>query len=427
MTVPTALDYGSLVHDDRVSTRLYADPYVYADELHRVWSRTWVYVAHESEISELNDYVTRRIGNVPVIVVRSRDEQIRVLVNRCMHRGNTVCQYERGNASVFRCAYHGWCFNNTGALAGATFPGGYGDDFDRDSYGLTPAARVASYQGFVFASLSPGEESLEAHLGLARPYLDQFVSFSPQHAISLRAGAIKSRLRGNWKYPMENAVDGYHPAFLHRSVMVTRDSRDAQVAEETVRSRDLGGGHAALDFSRSNQVTLAGATESRVPVVPESPELAAANEEHRRLLESAYGPADGGRIFGDGLSNVSIFPNLALVRGDVRLVEPVGPDETNLYQFPAVFLGAPEVVNRERIRWEVAAYGAAGMVGSDDAEAYERTQSAMRGGTEDWVLLARGLASESVDPDGALSSGLTDESAQRAFWKQYRRLMTGAS
>src|SRR6185436_10289925 len=99
-------------------------------------------------------------------------------------------------------------------------------------------------------------------------------------------------------------------------------------------------------------------------------------------------------IFGDGLSNVLIFPNLALVRGDVRLIEPVSADETNLYQYPAVFVGAPDVVNRERIRWEVAAYGAAGMVGSDDAEAYERTQRALRPSRDEWVLLSRGLQHE---------------------------------
>ena len=139
MTMTTTFDYGSLIHDDRVSTRLYADPDVFADELQHIWSRTWVYVAHESEIPEVNDYVTRRIGITPVIVVRSRDENVRVLVNRCAHRGNTVCQDDRGNANVFRCAYHGWCFNNTGALVGASFPQGYGDDFDREEHGLRAA------------------------------------------------------------------------------------------------------------------------------------------------------------------------------------------------------------------------------------------------------------------------------------------------
>lgn len=423
MTTTTTIDYGELVTTDRVSSRLYVEPSVFDDEMERIFGRTWVYVGHDSEISEPNDYVTRRIGRTPVILVRSKDGEQRVLLNRCTHRGNTVCQDDRGNSNVFRCAYHGWCFSNTGALAGATFPAGYGDDFDKASLGLRQAPRVASHQGFIFASLAEEGESLEEHLGRATEYIDQFVRFSPKGRVELRAGVIRSRLNGNWKLPMENAVDGYHPAFLHRSVMVSSDDPDARVAEQVVRSRDLGHGHSALDFTVSNQVTLAGATESRVPVIPVVPELADANDEHAQLLKRAYGDEEGERIFRDGLSNVAIFPNLALVRGDVRLVEPVSADVTLLHQFPAVFPGAPAVVNRERIRWEVAAYGAAGMVGSDDAEAYARNQEGFYAGLDDWVLLSRGLADERVEADGSLSSGLADETAQRAFWREYRRLM----
>jgi phenylpropionate dioxygenase-like ring-hydroxylating dioxygenase large terminal subunit len=398
---------------------------VFRDELDRIWSRTWVYIGHESEIAQPGDYVTRTIGLVPVIMSRGQSGQVRLLVNQCRHRGNTVCQDPAGNATVFRCAYHGWCYTNDGALVGATFPTGYGPEFDKADYGLLPVARVESYNGFVFGSLAGSGDDLLAHLGRAREYLDQFVSFSPEREIVLSAGAIKSRLMGNWKMPMENAVDGYHPAFLHRSVM-DRAGSDAKVAEATVHSCDLGNGHAALDFRMSNRVTGAGATESRVQVSSIPPELAPANEEHQRLLEGSYGTERAHEIWGDGLSNVSVFPNLALVRGDVRIIVPVNAGETLMYQFPAAFKGAPEVVNRERIRWEVAAYGAAGMVGSDDAEAYERTQEGYRANGGTWALLSRGMAIEDADELGVLRSGLSDETAQRAFWRGYLEYMSRA-
>jgi phenylpropionate dioxygenase-like ring-hydroxylating dioxygenase large terminal subunit len=415
-----------MVQEDRVRTALYTDDAVFEDELERIWYRTWVFVGHESEIAEPNEFVTRRIGRLSVIVVRDRTGELRVHLNRCTHRGNTVCQEERGVASVFRCAYHGWCFNNTGDLIGATFPEGYGADFYKVDHGLRPIPRVASYAGFVFASVAPEGPDLVSHLGNAREFLDQLVSYSPEGRIECRSGIIKSRLHGNWKFPIENAVDGYHPAFLHKSVMVDRGTRDVKVAEDSTRSRDLGNGHGALDFTASNRITLAGATESRVPVVPVAPDLEDANQRHRELLIDRYGPDRGDRVFGDGLSNLSIFPNLALVRGDVRMVVPVTAGQTLMYQFPATFPGAPEAINRERLRWEVAAYGAAGMVGADDAEVYERNQEGLLASLDDWVLLSRGLADERDDgPDGR-SSALADESSQRAFWRHYRKLMCAA-
>ena len=46
----TGPDYGGLIQPDRVHGSLYTDPRVFADELARIWYRTWVYVGHESEV-----------------------------------------------------------------------------------------------------------------------------------------------------------------------------------------------------------------------------------------------------------------------------------------------------------------------------------------------------------------------------------------
>ena len=43
-------DYPGLIKPDRVYGSLYTDPRVFADELTRIWYRTWVYVGHESEV-----------------------------------------------------------------------------------------------------------------------------------------------------------------------------------------------------------------------------------------------------------------------------------------------------------------------------------------------------------------------------------------
>jgi fatty-acyl-CoA synthase len=85
------VDYKALVRDDRIHGSLYTDPRVFEDELERIFHRGWVFVGHASEVARTGDFVTRSIGAQPVIMVRARDGEIAVLLNRCAHRGTMVC------------------------------------------------------------------------------------------------------------------------------------------------------------------------------------------------------------------------------------------------------------------------------------------------------------------------------------------------
>ena len=84
------------VDDGLISARVFADPDVYQLELERVFGRTWLFVAHESEIPRRGDFVTRVMGEDPVIVVRGADGEVRVLLNVCRHRGRKLCGARRG-------------------------------------------------------------------------------------------------------------------------------------------------------------------------------------------------------------------------------------------------------------------------------------------------------------------------------------------
>src|SRR5262245_29280194 len=182
------LDADALVREDRLHGRIYTEPAIFALEIERIFERTWVYLAHESEIAQGGDYKATYVGLQPVIVARDLDDgAVRVLFNRCRHRAAIVCQQMYGNASGFRCAYHGWTYNSRGDLVGVPFRQGYGPDFDPQELGLVPVPRVASYRDFLFASLSPEGPSLEEHLGHARPYLDRVADQRPG-GIAVRSG-----------------------------------------------------------------------------------------------------------------------------------------------------------------------------------------------------------------------------------------------
>ena len=116
-----------ITEDWRVHASIYTDPAIFSLEQERLFRGPWLYVAHESEVREPGDYKTTFAGTQPVVVARGADDGVvRVLLNRCRHRGATVCNAEFGNANYFRCPYHGWTYRNTGELIGFPFKAGYG-------------------------------------------------------------------------------------------------------------------------------------------------------------------------------------------------------------------------------------------------------------------------------------------------------------
>jgi phenylpropionate dioxygenase-like ring-hydroxylating dioxygenase large terminal subunit len=69
-TLTSEVNYPDLIQSDRISGRVYYDPAIFREELEKIWYREWIYIAHESEVPEPGDYVTRQIGLQPVIVSR---------------------------------------------------------------------------------------------------------------------------------------------------------------------------------------------------------------------------------------------------------------------------------------------------------------------------------------------------------------------
>src|ERR1700744_5933755 len=220
----TMLDVTSLVTQVRrgmVPAHIYGDPDVFAAERDRLFPRSWVFLAHESEIPDPGDYVVRRVLTDSFIVVRDESGVVRVLFNMCLHRGMQVCRAEMGNASHFRCPYHAWTYRNDGRLAGLPFHGeAYGgeDGFPRQDQAPLPAPSRGIHNGLIFISLDPDAPPLLDYLGDFAFYLDFYTRQSPA-GIELR-GPQRWRVKANWKIGAENfAGDMYHTPQTHTSVV----------------------------------------------------------------------------------------------------------------------------------------------------------------------------------------------------------------
>jgi phenylpropionate dioxygenase-like ring-hydroxylating dioxygenase large terminal subunit len=410
-----------LVEPDRVHGSVYTSADVFELEMERIFGEGWVFVAHESEVPEAGDYVTRRIGRQPVIVSRAADGSLHVLSNRCAHRGNRICNLERGNASSFRCPYHGWTYADDGRLIAVPMKQGYGDRFEevRAELGLRAAPRVDSYGGFVFASLSPAGVSLLEHLGKATAAFDRLLRLSPTGELALSAGWMKHHQQCNWKMVMENNVDGYHALFTHKSVYdaVKPAKVSHQPSKVDVLVRDIGNGHAEIDYADEytkldDEFVWYGRTpRNQLP-------------EYVRAMEERYGPDQTHRSFVVGPPHTLVFPNLFLAEMNVMVVEPVAPGETIAYTTPAFLKGAPEM-NRKMLRRTEGAMGPAGFLIADDGEIGARNQLGVAAHQPEWVVLSRGLESDEEDGTGIVNHDKSAETPIRGFWRHWAEI-TGA-
>jgi phenylpropionate dioxygenase-like ring-hydroxylating dioxygenase large terminal subunit len=424
----------SLVGPGWVDGRIYTDEDIFRLERERIFRRTWMYAAHESEIPTPGDYQRREISGEPVIVLRDRDGHVRALLNRCRHRGNLVCQYTSGNAQFFRCQYHGWTYSNRGELVGVPYPKSYGADFDRSRMGLSELPKVESYRGFIFVSFSADIPALRDYLGPAADMIDIFVDQSPIGKIRVRSGVQRSEYRGNWKFI---GMDGYHTNFVHKSVELLQHPAPARREQEQEQRRppdltsrelgkspdklgnktyDFGNGHVRLD-STSQRLAKADDVLRRLAATP-------AGQEYIAAMRQRYGEERARLLMCAGDPHVGIFPNLQIIGVHIRVIEPLAADRTVIAQYPATLEGAPDEINERRLRQHEWFFSPAGFGSPDDYEVFERNQAGLAAEQEPMVVLSRGLGSEVSLGERVLQGSYSDEVTQRGQLARWTELMS---
>lgn len=198
--------------------KVYNDAELYRLELERIFARSWVFVGHESEIPKPGDFVARTIGDDPFVLIRGDDGKIRLLFDSCSHRGAQLCRAERGNASAFRCPYHGWTYDNAGALIGVPQSATAFKALDRREWGMIPAPELDSYEGLIFASLTARPETLREALGEFTWYLDLHLKLTG--GMEVVGEPHRWTVDADWKSGADNfAGDSYHTQMAHRSIL----------------------------------------------------------------------------------------------------------------------------------------------------------------------------------------------------------------
>lgn len=410
-------DYAALVQSDRVHTSLYTDAAIFDEEMDKIFSSTWVWVGHTSEIPEPGSFKTTYIGKQPVIVARDRKMQIHVLLNRCRHRGATVCEHKKGKTASFVCPYHGWSYAPDGSLRGVPHPEGYADILEKGDHPLV-GLRVEEYAGMIFATFKDDIEPLVSYLGPAKKWMDLFMKQGGGYPI--KAGnAHRFRFPGNWKIQLENTTDAYHFPLVHKSFLSSVDQQTLNMLDFVEGSgyvEDLGNGHSVMVMIPELvdlEANLDAPIPARFEALAEQLRAKHSEEEVRRIVRAV-----GGSGF-----NLNIFPNIACSMAFFRVLQPIAVDQTEIHHVVLTMDGGPEEANRARLRMHEHFQGPMGFGTPDDSEAWERVQKGANAGKDLWILLNRGLPKEVETEDGRRSD-VSAETGMRAAYQQWKKLMT---
>lgn len=176
-----------------------------------IFEQSWQYVGQASALERPGDYVTTRIGHVPIVVVRNESGALAGFVNVCLHRCAEVVQGS-GHRNVLQCHYHAWTYDLAGRLVSAP-RSDREDGFEAGSFCLQPV-RVECFGPFVFANVSADGPSLADQLGELPGLLA---------ADGLDFGALRLaertewEVQANWKVVVENFDECYHCPVAHPS------------------------------------------------------------------------------------------------------------------------------------------------------------------------------------------------------------------
>lgn len=371
-----------------VRNEAFSDRDIYRQELDRVFGRSWLFLGHETMIPENGDYYTNYMGEDAVIVCRDGTGKIRVLLNKCRHRGNKVCMYDRGNAREFTCSFHGWTYGNDGKLKGVPHrKDAYFDDLDVSQLGLVEVPRVSVYAGLIFATWAEDIVGLDAYLGEARWYIDNFLTVEYAGGLELIPGTHKYLMPVNWKLLAENfAGDAYHFLVTHSSVVkvMTKGQEGkridsgpgAEITKDKLFSVALNYGTGAphgmfeLHFGPAQYERDRAQAET---LGRESVEWL--DDKYRRLMERLPGKGDKPYSFHVG----NIFPNFSLIGTGSQLYgrglltwHPRGPEQTEVWQWCAVDRTAPKALKERMIYVLMHRQAATGLVAPDDHENFAR-------------------------------------------------------
>jgi phenylpropionate dioxygenase-like ring-hydroxylating dioxygenase large terminal subunit len=434
MPTGQSLDPRPLVEADRVHRSVYVEPDIFALEMENIFEKVWIYCGHESQVKRPGDYWTVQIGRQPMIMVRHRDGSVRVLYNRCPHRGAMLCGDQSGNTGkTFICSYHAWQFDTDGKVRTIPLPQGYAGTRlgpDNPACNIKPAPRVESYRGFVFASLAEDGPTLAEFLGDARIAFDDMCDRAPEGEVEVVPNCFRVVQRSNWKIFLENQLDALHPGFTHESA-----GRAAAEVERGIEKRGdqpplyyhFLSAFYATPLAKWDQVQTVNfphghcLLQGYMGLRPQDPDTKA----YEAAMRKHYGAKRAEEILSVNIHHVLLYPGLSVQSPlqQLRAVRPLSVDRTLTEIWHFRLKGAPEAIYRRSLAYYNLVNSPATMINADDLENFWRCHQGLASAGGDWVSFHRNAGQDDEAGGVVTSRAGTSEAPMRNQFRAWATFM----
>ena len=425
----------ALVRDDRVHRDLYLSEELFLLERERFFANTWQYVGHASQVPQAGDFWSLEIAGRPLVMVRQPDASVRVLYNRCAHKGTRLVTDERGNVGkFFRCPYHAWSYRLDGTPLAVPLKGGYegtGLEQCQSGQGMVAVKNVACYRDFVFVRLADSGADFEAYFGGGiLQAIDNMVDRSPQGRLEVGGGVLRNVIHCNWKMYLENINDTVHPMSTHESATQAADAvweghgpdDPKPMAMEQI--LPFGSGYDFFDRmggrTYANGHSVLGVNFSIHSGYAQLPDYEAA-------MRKAHGAERAADILQRSPQNSVLFPSLS-VKGSpqaIRVIRPLAVDRTLVEAWSFRAAGAPDILFERAMSYNRLVFSPMSVVAHDDVHLFESIQQGLRAEGNDWVSLHRGFDPAELGQDSITTNG-TNELLMRNQFRAWARYMAPA-
>lgn len=363
------VDISELVNEDAslISRKCWTDQRVFELEKAGIFGKSWLFLAHESQLKKTGDFVQAYMCETPIIVARADDGEIHANINSCTHRGLPVCRADHGNTKRFVCPYHNWSYAVDGRLTTIPQEKQLKSCPDKSQLGLKKVPRIESYQGLFFGSFDPDIEPLDSYLGDMKFYLDAFFERF-EDGIEFIGAPHRWLVNANWKLPVENQLgDVNHGPYLHASILPPEANEEIIATGHSVVPRPGHGATFRLMPEGTPWEKVAWGMEGTGGILG-GPEVQDYLQKVQSKAAERVGPI---RARMKGLT-YGVYPNLSFLWSNTsfKVSHPRGPGKVEYWSWAVVPADAPDAVKKALRTNYSSFFGPGGMVEQEDSESW---------------------------------------------------------
>ena len=189
-------------------------------EKEKIFKNNWTMIGVASSVPNPGDAKPFNLLGIPILIVRNKENEVKVFHNVCSHRGFKLVDQECKLKNVIRCPYHSWSYDFNGKLTVTPHIGGLGkhevEGFDKNNSNLKEI-KSNIWMDLIFININSNAKPFEDFIKPLEDRWFKFISKKDQKLIrhSTDNGYFNMTVNSNWKFAIENYCESYHLPWIH--------------------------------------------------------------------------------------------------------------------------------------------------------------------------------------------------------------------